>query len=89
MKEAPSESQFQLTRDGVEFAILKDGRRVECVILLGALQQCFWLDLPAHDERIRQCFVDGYARIRAMAERKSLVASSDMIRLTPTDFLRR
>lgn len=45
---------------------------VECVIAIAALAEHFWLEPGAGEARILSTFSDGYARIRAVAERKAL-----------------
>ncbi|WP_459906267.1 DUF1488 family protein [Caballeronia sp. HLA56] len=80
---------LRLTKRGVEFSVIRNKRSFACVMTIEALQQFFWLEPSAAEQRILQCFQDGRARIHAVAERKSLTCSDSPILLIPKDFWRR
>lgn len=76
-------------RRGVAFSVLSGMNRIECVVTIAALQTYFWLQPDAGDVRILQTFRDGFRRIHAVAQRKSLRAQpGDRIEITPADFAR-
>ncbi|MDR5832269.1 DUF1488 family protein [Caballeronia sp. LP006] len=80
---------LRLTKRGVEFSVMRNNQSIACVMKIEALQQFFWLEPSAADQRILRCFLDGRARIFAVAERKTLTCSDNSILLTAKDFRRR
>ncbi|WP_250528295.1 DUF1488 family protein [Caballeronia sp. GAWG2-1] len=84
-----NQPSLRLTKRGVEFSVVKNKRSIACVMTIEALQQFFWLEPAAAEQRILQCFQDGRARIFAVAERKCLTCSDNSILLTPKDFRKR
>ena len=82
------EPQVLANRLGVAFSLVRQNRPVECMITITALEAYFWLEPRAGDERILKTFRDGYGRIRAIAERKSLAHPAARLELTPADFSR-
>jgi hypothetical protein len=81
--------QVLANRRGVAFDISCQSSAAECVIPIATLEVHFWLEPGASEARIVKCFRDGYARIRATAERKLLAHPAPHIELTPDDFARR
>ncbi|MEZ2311930.1 DUF1488 family protein [Paraburkholderia sp. RCC_158] len=81
--------QLVANRRGVAFDISRQSSAAECVISIATLEVNFCLGPGASEAQIVKCFRDGYARIRAMAERKLLAHPAPRIELTPDDFARR
>jgi hypothetical protein len=75
-------------RRGVKFTLTHRSRTVDCVVALAALETYFWLETSAGDARILRTFETGYARIRAIAERKLRAHPTTDVQLTPEDFAR-
>lgn len=88
MKTLESELQVLANGKGVAFNLVMHNVNVEYVVTIAALEACFWLESNATDTRILKTFRDGFARIRAIAERKLLAHPGARIELTPDDFAR-
>ena len=74
-------------RRGVAFSVLSGTNRIECVVTIATLQTYFWLQPDAGDARILRTFHDGFQRIHAVAQRKSLRAQhGERVEITPADF---
>lgn len=73
-------------RSGVAFTLRHRNGTANCIITIKALEMYFWLEPRASDDRVFQTFEDGYARIKAIAERKLRVRPSARLQLTPDDF---
>lgn len=73
---------------GVAFTIVWRGNNAECVVTREALEQHFWLEPNAPDERAIRIFLDGYKRLCAVAERKLLARHDSHVTVTAEDFRR-
>ncbi|WP_175983296.1 DUF1488 family protein [Caballeronia zhejiangensis] len=73
-------------RRGVAFFLERSSGQVECVISLEALEAHFWLPQGADEAKVLKHFCDGYRRIQAIAERKSLIRPTGTLQLNPHDF---
>jgi len=68
------------------FVLSLSGRDIECVVMREALEQHFWVSPGASETRMLKAFVDGRARIVAVAERKARARAGERIVLTVDDF---
>ncbi|MCC8405325.1 DUF1488 domain-containing protein [Paraburkholderia sp. MMS20-SJTN17] len=82
------EPQVLAGRCGVSFSLARPHGIVACMISVKALQDYFWLEPDADDDRILKAFRNGYGRIRAIAERKALAHPAAQLELTADDFAR-
>lgn len=82
------EPQLLAGRRGVSFNLPRPDGTVDCMVTIKALQDYFWLEPDADDVRVLRAFRNGYARIRAIAERKVLAHPAAQLELTADDFAR-
>ncbi|WP_313068251.1 DUF1488 family protein [Paraburkholderia sp. LEh10] len=73
-------------RRGVTFSLVLPNGTVTCVIALTALETYFWLEPRASDAHVLRTFENGFARIRAVAERKFRAHPAKRLKLTAEDF---
>ena len=73
---------------GVAFWLTHQNGLAECVITITTLEAYFWLAPDATDVQILKTFLNGYGRIRAIAERKLRARSATRLELNPSDFAR-
>ncbi|MGF6773497.1 hypothetical protein P3T18_006011 [Paraburkholderia sp. GAS199] len=85
------EFEPSVSADGrtVIFQLSTRGRDFECVVTREALEQHFWLQRGAGEDRILKTFADGRKRITAVAERKMLARPGERVTLTIADFAAR
>ncbi|RDK02147.1 DUF1488 domain-containing protein [Paraburkholderia lacunae] len=85
------ELEPSVSADGrtVVFLLSARGRDLECAVTREALEQHFWLQGDADEERVLKTFADGRKRITALAERKMLARPGEKIVLTTGDFAAR
>jgi hypothetical protein len=85
------EREASVSADGraVIFQLSTRGRDLECAVTLEALEQHFWLQRGAGEERVLKTFADGRKRIVAVAERKMLARPGEKVLLTISDFVAR
>ena len=88
MEAFTTEPRILADRSVVAFCLVIRDVRVECAIRIAALEAHFWLKPDADDVYVLKTFRDGYARIRAAAERKALAYPDRRVELTPNDFAR-
>jgi hypothetical protein len=83
-----TEFEPSVSADGrtVIFLLSARGRDLECAVTREALEQHFWLQRDADEERVLKTFADGRKRIIAVAERKMLARPGEKILLTAGDF---
>jgi hypothetical protein len=70
----------------VEFEIEVRDRTLVCHITRQALEDYFWLQRQASEDRVLRTFFDGRKRIVATAERKALRSSATTLELSSHDF---
>ncbi|MDR6470958.1 hypothetical protein ABIE53_004584 [Burkholderia sp. OAS925] len=73
----------------VIFQLSARGRELECAVTREALEQYFWLQRGAAEDRMLKTFADGRKRITAVAERKMLARPGEKVLLTISDFAAR
>jgi hypothetical protein len=85
-----SVSEIVLTADGTAlmFPIFVGGREVRCLLTRDALEQFFWLPPDADQARMLKAFTDGRNSILALAVRKAMLAKTESLKLTASDFER-
>jgi hypothetical protein len=85
------EREASVSADGrtVIFQLSTRGRDLECAVTREALEQHFWLQRGAGEERVLKTFADGRKRITAVAERKMLARPGEKVLLTISDFVAR
>lgn len=85
------ELEPSVSADGraVIFQLSARGRELECAVTREALEQHFWLQRDAGEERVLKTFADGRKRIIAVAERKMLARPGEKVLLTISDFAAR
>lgn len=85
------ELEPSVSADGraVIFQLSTRGRDLECAVTREALEQHFWLQHGAGEDRILKTFADGRKRITAVAERKMLARPGEKVLLTISDFVAR
>lgn len=82
------ELESSVSPDGraVVFVMSLRGRDIECAVTREALEQYFWVQPGASETRMLKAFVDGRARIMAVAERKARAHAGERIVLSVDDF---
>lgn len=85
-----SVSEILLTADGTAlvFPVFVGGREVRCWLTRDALEQFFWLPPDANEARMLKAFADGRNRILALAVRRAMLAKTESLKLTASDFER-
>jgi hypothetical protein len=85
------ELEPSVSADGraVIFQLSTRGQDLECAVTREALEQHFWLQHGAGEERVLKTFADGRKRITAVAERKMLARPGEKVLLTISDFAAR
>ncbi|WP_250487781.1 DUF1488 family protein [Caballeronia sp. GaOx3] len=83
---APFEPTISADKRHLTFVILSRGEPVTCVVSRATLEAYFWLAPNANDAWTLKVFIDGFRRIRAIAERKLLTRPSKQIELSAADF---
>jgi hypothetical protein len=86
MKAPPPEPLISADKRSLTFVMHWREEPVTCVVSRAALEAYFWLAPSADDARTLKVFRDGFARIRAIAERKLLAQRSKHLELSATDF---
>lgn len=88
METVDKEPEVLANRRGVMFSLVLPNGTVTCVIALTALETFFWLEPRASDTDVLRTFENGFARIRAIAERKFRAHPATHLKLTAEDFAR-
>ncbi|WP_180735142.1 DUF1488 family protein [Paraburkholderia sp. PGU19] len=88
METVDKEPEVLANRRGVMFSLVLRNGTVTCVIALTALETFFWLEPRASDTDVLRTFENGFARIRAIAERKFRAHPATHLKLTAEDFAR-
>jgi Protein of unknown function (DUF1488) len=82
-----------LSKDGraVVFSLSIRGNTVECAVARDALEEYFWLQRGADEARVLKTFENGWKRIVAIAERKTLARTDGRLSicLKADDFITR
>jgi len=86
MQTSDLEPQILANGKGVAFSLARQNNPVQCVISVAALEAYFWLEPRAKEQQILRTFRNGYARIRAVAERKLLTRAVAHLELKAEDF---